>query len=65
MKFLAILSHGCMVLAVTTLTFLVLDHLNPMMGFLSSGYSRLLLVALCLCGFGLGLSQVIRSRRKE
>ena len=47
-----LLGHGTVILAFMFLAFLVLDQFNPMMNFVDSGISRILLAALCLCGVG-------------
>lgn len=51
-KLHAIFSHLTMILALTFLTFLVLDQFNPMMNFVDNGISRWMLAALCVSGAG-------------
>jgi len=49
-KLHALFSHLTLILALTFLTFLVLDQFNPLMNFIDNNISRGLLALLCLSG---------------
>ena len=55
-KFYSIVPHAIIVLALVFLAFIVLDWYNPLMGFLSTPSSTVLLIALCVLS---SLSSVI------
>ena len=55
-KLYGIVPHAVIVLSLVFLTFIVLDWYNPLMGFLSTPSSTVLLIALCVLS---SLSSVI------
>ena len=61
---LAILCHAVIVLAVTNATFYILDIYNPMMGFLTTTYSKTMLIALYASSAALGIACATRLRRR-
>ncbi len=64
-KLIAFLCHAMIVLAISMLVFLILDQYNPMLGFLSSSYSRAVLGVLALLSLTLGIFFVVSGRRSE
>ncbi len=50
-----VLANAVIVLAVTGLVFFILDIYNPLMGFMTSVYSRVLLCALFVLAPALGI----------
>ncbi len=64
-RLLAFLCHAVIVLAVTNATFYILDIYNPMMGFLTTAYSKTILIALYAASAALGVVGVVRLRRRR
>ena len=58
-----ILAHVLFVLSVTTIVLLILHYYNPMMGFLSSGFSLAILLALAAVGAVLAVLVLYRDGR--
>lgn len=46
-SFLRLLAHLVFILSLTSITFVILNIYNPLMGFVSSGYSKAIFLALC------------------
>ena len=62
-KRFALLSHAVIIFALVHITFLILDIFNPMMGFLSSRYSRVVFILFLLSALTLGIWCVVLCRR--
>lgn len=57
MKFFMILSHICIVLSLTFLTFAVLDWYNPMMNFTNNFVTSKILLLFCVISLILSIRQ--------
>ncbi len=57
------LPHGAISLAAAVLVLLVLEYFNPRMGFLTSGYSRIVIALLALFAMAAGIQSAGRMRR--
>ena len=64
-KSTALLSHGVIVFALSLLVLIILDIYNPMLGFLSSPYSRGVMGVLIVLSLTLGIISAVRDRRSE
>ena len=60
---IALLSHAVIILSLSLITFFILDIYNPMMGFLSSRYSRVILCLYFVLSLALGIVSAAKSRR--
>ena len=60
-----ILPHIVLVLALLFMVFLVLNSFNPMMGFLTGTYSRVLLWVFSICAYLESAILIFISRRKK
>ncbi len=59
----ALLAHGVIVFALSLLVLIILDIYNPMLGFLSSAYSRGVMCVLITLSLWLGISAAAAGRR--
>ena len=64
-KRITLLSHAVIVLALSLITFFILDIYNPMMGFLSSRYSRVVFCLFCALGLALAVVDVVLCRKAD
>ncbi len=62
-KLVAVLSHAAIVLAGATLLLSILDYYNPMLGFMDSPYSRVVLYAALAVAAVLGVAAVVKDRK--
>ena len=62
---LALLCHTVIVLALTNATFYILDIYNPLMGFLTTTYSKVMLCALYAASAALGILTAARLRQRR
>ena len=63
-KRLALLAHAVIILSLSQITFFILNILNPLMGFMSSRYSLIVMGAYYILSLLLGICCVALCRRQ-
>ncbi|MBR5707845.1 MAG: hypothetical protein IKX41_00480 [Oscillospiraceae bacterium] len=64
-KFIRILAHAVFILSLTSITFMILNVYNPLMGFTSSDYSRAIFLSLYVLAAILAVLTFVRGGGKK
>jgi hypothetical protein len=64
-RFIRIIPHITIILSLMFLTFWILDQYNPMMNFLNSNLSKLLLLIFCISSFITAIIAVVLDRKRK